>query len=281
MGTHPLKSRFAQAALPLEVAPAPFVAASGAERVVQLDIARDRRGERFRVWPGADANRLVVQGVDSRLHQLVMLVDEPKHRFLAEIPRWTVPDRPVVRKEGHRRWVAMETPGQKRHFLLGLDEAHLFIAQLPRGLSSVARARDALKSHDVTRAERDAPFRTIRQGEWFLVAIDAPRLAALDEVARRAPHLVAHQRGIAQTAGWRRAGRPHVADEVLLLRSDAVQPRLHGAAVAKAALVARPGVYVRGKVKHPDHATVEVKSWRLALPNAESFNQPAGVFWVD
>ncbi|MEW5740644.1 MAG: hypothetical protein AB1938_17075 [Myxococcota bacterium] len=281
MGTHPLQSRFAQAALPLEVAQAPFVPASGAERVVQLDIARDRRGERFRMWPGASTNRVVVQGVDRRLHQLVLLVDEPKHRFLAEIPRWTVPDRPVVRKEGHRRWVSMETPGQKRHFLLGLDEAHLFIAQLPRGLSSVDRAREALKGREVARAERDAPFRTIRQGEWFLIALDAPRVAALDDVARLAPHLVAHRRGIAQAALWNRAGRPHVADEVLVLRAEQLLARSVGEAVARSVALARPGVYVRGKVKHPDHATVELKSWRLALPNAESFHQPAGVFWVD
>lgn len=279
MGSHPLQSRFAQAALPLEVAPAPFARAVNAEAVVQLDIARDRRGERFRVWPGSGRCRVEVEGVDRRLQQLVLMVDEPKQTFEVEIGRWVVPDRPIVRRDGHRRWVLQETAGAKRHFLLGMDEAHLFIAQLPRGVSAVSSARELLKGRDVDRAERDAPFRTVRQGEWFLVALDAPRLAALDTLAEWRPELVSRRRGIAQAAGWARAGRPHVADELLVLRAGfhlGLPKHLVPPAVA-----AGPGVFVRGKLRHPDHATVELKSWRRALPNAEAFSQPSGVLWVD
>lgn len=270
MGSHPLQSRFAQAALPLEVAPAPFARAVGAEALVQLDIARDRRGERFRVE---------VEGVDRRLQQLVLMVDEPKQSFEVEIGRWVVPDRPIVRRDGHRRWVRQETAGAKRHFLMGLDEAHLFIAQLPRGVSAVASARELLKGRDVSRAERDAPFRTVRQGEWFLVALDASRSAAVDALAHARPALVRRRVGIAQAARWARAGRQHVADEVLVLGAGfhlGLPKHLVPPAVA-----AGPGVFVRGKLRHPDHATVELKQWRRALPNAESFSQPAGVLWVD
>lgn len=279
MGSHPLQSRFAQAALPLEVATAPFARALNAETLVQLDIARDRRGERFRVWPGGARCRVEVEGVDRRLQQLVLMVDEPKQTFEVEIGRWVVPDRPVVRELGHRRWILQETPGAKRHFLMGMDEAHLFIAQLPRGVSAVSSARELLKGRDVTRAERDAPFRTVRQGEWFLVALDPTRSAAVDTLVEARPGLVRRRVGIARAARWARAGRQHVADEVVVLR-----PHLHLSlprTLTAVALEARAGVFVRGKLRHPDHATVELKRWRLALPNTEAFSQPQGVFWVD
>ncbi|MEW6433192.1 MAG: hypothetical protein AB1730_16940 [Myxococcota bacterium] len=279
MGSHPLQSRFAQAALPLEVATVPFARAIGAEALVQLDIVRDRRGERFRLWPGGARCRIEVEGTDRRLQQLVLLVDEPKQSFEVEIGRWVVPDRPIVRREGHRRWVRHETEGAKRHFLMGLDEAHLFIAQLPRGVSTVARARELLRGPDVSRAERDAPFRTVRQGEWFLVALDPSRSLALDALAEARPTLVRHRVGIAEAARWARAGRQHVADDVLVLGAGfhlGLPKHLVPPAVA-----AGPGVFVRGKLRHPDHATIELKQWRRALPNAESFSRPAGVAWVD
>ena len=58
----------------------------------------------------------------------------------------------------------------------------------------------------------------------------------------------------------RRLGRPHVADEVLIVGGRA---------------------YVRGKVRHPDHATLELRAWRRALANTESFTQPEGIGFVD
>ena len=40
-------------------------------------------------------------------------------------------------------------------------------------------------------------------------------------------------------------------------------------------------VYVRGRVRHPDHATVVLRPWRRAIVNSESFTQPQGVGFVD
>lgn len=73
--------------------------------------------------------------------------------------------------------------------------------------------------------------------------------------------------GIAQAARLNRAGRPHVADEVVVLTPDGREDR--------------PRIYVRGAVRHPDHKTVEFFWFRRTVPNRERFAQPAGVFWID
>jgi hypothetical protein len=73
---------------------------------------------------------------------------------------------------------------------------------------------------------------------------------------------------------WRRlrvAGHPHAADELVVLAPGA-EP-MAGA------------VFVRGRVRHPDHATVGFRSWRRAVRNAEPTvdggARMPGVTWVD
>ncbi len=267
MSPRHLVTHFQKAQLPLELRDRPLFRGAGATDIVQLDVARpDRtqRHERFLIFTGADDNRVQVEGVDPRLRQLVLLVHEPRRRFETFVTTWQWRQKGeppnVVRKEKRGWFVESFTTDRKRHFLAGMDEQHLFIAQLPRGTSTVWGAHQALKSDEVRAAERGAFEKTQRQGEWFFVSLQPRELAEVEAEARGSLARVRRDVGIAEAAGIRRAGRPHLADEVLVISGRA---------------------YVRGRVRHPDHATIEFRPWRRALANTEAFEQPTGVGFVD
>lgn len=255
----PLVTRFAQAGLPLEHVDRPLF--RGGEDIVQFDIRRTARDEeRFRLWTGHPDNRVLVTTIDRARQQLIVLVHEARRRFEVEVSRHAPrPEGRLVRETKHARVFERFTDERKRHFLCGMDEQHLFIAQLPRAAPTVWAAHVALKGDDVRQAERRMPGRTLRQGEWFFVHPTPRELEAVDEAVRRAPHLVVRGQGIAQAARLPRVGRPHVADEVLVLKGN---------------------IYVRGHVRHPDHATLSLRGWRRTFGNTEA-SQPEGVAWVD
>jgi hypothetical protein len=274
-----LTHRFRDAALPLEVLATPLFdgRGRGVEDIVQIDIAktttRKNAGERFRIYQGHTQNRLEVLGTDQRLRQLVLFVEEPERAFELRIPkrRAAPPTDLVVLREEKRAWVVeRRTSGRARHFLCGMDEQHLFIALLPDRVTTVDGAHAALRPPELSRLERSAEKPTVRQGEWFFVAIPYAEVAEVEVLARKSLR-VRHATGIAEAGGIRRAGRAHVADEVVVL--DGVPNRL--------GLVERR-VYVRGSVRHPDHRTVTFPSWRRALANREEIEAPPpGIGWID
>lgn len=234
---------------------------------MQLDVRR--APERFLLWPGDEGNTLEVEGLDRDLRQLVLLVKEPRHTFEVELARWgkAPPGTQVVRQHGHRRWIRQETRPGKRHFLLGHDEAHLFIAQLPRGVSTVGEAHRVLKGQ-VDQLEATLGTRAVRQGEWFFLRAPASVQAALDE-----PHAAswlrrAWNRGLAQTAGWLRPGRQHLATSLSVV-------------VPGAPSSVPQGLYVRGEVRHPDHRTLRLVEWHRVVGNTEARAQVPGLSWVD
>lgn len=203
-----------------------------------------------------------VEGVDKHLQQLILMVHEPRRRFVTSVTKWNARERPrnTVSEDKRVWYVENFTDDSKRHFLAGMDEQHLFIAQLPRGTSTVWGAHQLLRSDELKRAERGAFEKTVRQGEWFFVSLLPRELAEVElEAGKHLTH-VRRDVGIAEAARLRRSGRPHIADEVLVLGER---------------------IYVRGRVRHPDHATVSLRPWRRAIVNTESFNQPQGVGFVD
>jgi hypothetical protein len=265
MDARSLVTHFNKARLPLEVTERSLVRGWGAAQIVQIDVVRPDRKvprERFRLFTGAQDNRVEVLNLDQHLRQLVLLVHEPRRRFVTFVSRWQRKDRPGnAISETKLGWqVENFTTDSKRHFLAGMDEQHLFIAQLPRATSTVWGAHGVLKGDEVRRAERGAFEKTLRQGEWFFISLLPRELREVEAEAAGSLAPVRKGVGIAEAAGWRRLGRPHVADEVLIVGSR---------------------VYVRGKVRHPDHATLELRAWRRALANTESFSQPEGIGFVD
>ncbi|HZA51154.1 MAG TPA: hypothetical protein VE549_10460 [Myxococcaceae bacterium] len=264
-----LVKRFAAAGLELEFASAPLLWPGQGEskEVFQLDVSRPNRHERFRLWSGHRENRFEVEGVDRTLQQLVMMVQEPRRRFEIEVSPWVElgPGTRVLRRNGRRRWIEQWTDPRKRHFLCGMDEAHYFNAQLPFGVSTVRGAHEILRAPELALVERHAPARTIRQGEWFFVAISHEEEA---EVARyAAKNLVQRSIGLAEAARIARPGRPHRADEVLVMRLPRHPEVLR--------------IYARGRVRHADHEPVVFKHWRRVIPNNEPRAQPFGVRWID
>jgi hypothetical protein len=274
LASHPLVRRFELAGLPLVLRDAPLVSArqATADQVVQIDISRlpagRRQDERFRLWLGATGNRVEVEGVERELSQLVLMIHEPRRRFEVAIgPFANVPvGARVVRKEGRRRWVEQWTSEAKRHFLCGKDEQHLFVAQLPKRVSTVRQAREALRNPHLDSVERGSPFRTVRQGEWFFVALTPAEEASVTaRVGARA--VVRRHAGLAQVARLGRRGRPHIAEETVALPDE---------------LGRELRVYVRGSVRHPDHRTVYFHAWRRVFANTEVQATAAqGVLWVD
>ncbi len=269
-----LASDFRAAGLPLELRSLPLSldAWAQASAIVQMDIAagslkrslarRDMvtNRERYRIYPGHETNVLEVMDVDDTTHQLVLRVDEPVRSMgLARDQLGpTPPDDDEIR--------TITTSGFARHFLLGMDESHLFIAQLPRLAMTVARARAALRPAALDALERDAPKPTLRQGEWFFVPLAEPEEQRIELLARRS-YRVLRKVGIAEAAGIHRIGRPHVAEELVLVPDPVTAVR---------------ATYVRGAVVHPDHRTIVLRTWHQVVPNTERLEVPVpGVEWYD
>jgi len=256
--THP----FAAVGLRLELPGRPL--APHSPEIFQMDVARPRGGETFRLWKGHESNVIRVTDADKDRRQVVLLVQEPPRAFEVAVrkrrravPPDEVRDLRLVR-ETSVHWVFERwTPSAMRRFLCGMDERHLFIAQFDGG-TSVKDAHRKLKPQAVLEADRSSPGRTLRQGEWFFVALAPDESRFLADRLRTVPYIV--RRG--DSLGGN--GRSHVADEVV--RTD------------------RERVYARGRVRHPDHQTLVLGEWRRVYRNAELRTSEVGangVFRVD
>jgi len=228
---------------------------------VVIDIGNDRHGEFFDIQAGdhADVEVLDVQPKDR--HLLLMV------RQLA--------DRPGL-------------PDTKDKFLCGHDERHWFVAGVPEKapVSTVVTAKEALKPDAVRDRERGKKGKRkkrlrrktdvfIRQGEWFF--IPAPEVKVNDKMIFTSEPI---SRG---------RGKPHMCEE--LYREDGTTVYVCGqhpnglttdeyrkllkanpdAAKWNWRTMARnPVVYVRGKVWHPDHATIRLDGWHRVEMNTEN-----------
>jgi len=289
-----LERKFEEAGLGLKVLSEPIRGGGGQiAEIVQLDIGRrlngSRRTEFFRVWKGNEGNRVEVLNIDKKLKQLVLLVHEPKREFEMEMrissyekkrlggDNWLnvwlfntgAKKEDVVRVTKSSVIMRQSTSSSKRHFLLGVDERQLFIAQLARGVSAVREAHASLGSTALTLAEGKQRGRTKRQGEWFFLNVSAAECETLRSAAKKG--LV--QKKVPIGTG----GNPHVADELVHITPKLLR---HGFSVH-----GRDDVYVRGKIRHVDHKTISFKAWRKVIRNNEggggSSSPSSGVFWID
>jgi hypothetical protein len=231
-------------------------------RRIVLDIGRDKHGEFFeiRTAPGSD-------------QEIVVLNVEPREKHLLLLSR----------QFGERGQVLA-----KQKFLCGHDERHWFVAAIPENepVSTVAEAKIALKPEGVRTREgllgvsRRASFRRrnaafTRQGEWFFVP------AAL----KANPLLVLKNEPLSRGNG----GKPHWAEEGYRSGGDTVYvsakystgltaeeyARLPASERNASFNVMKRGatVFVRGKITHPDHATVMLKGWHQVFMNTESHSR--------
>jgi hypothetical protein len=186
-----------------------------------------------------------------------------------------------------RHLVLLDRGGEKaQRYLCGHDERHWFVAGVPAGAATVQRALDALQPQPV----RDAVLRAglgrgrrhrrhneafLRQGEWFFL----PRpdfLVPEDAVLRDEP--LVRGRGKAHRVEFlvRFGGETVFVNDQFpdgLTSSQLAQLRKRDIEKANALpwrqMRRNPTVYARGRVRHPDHATLHLPGWHRVVVNAE------------
>lgn len=234
-----------------------------------LDVRRDARGEYFEIRAGQEIDVAVTDLRPRERHALV----------LARNVRTGVKDK----------------------FLCGHDERAWFVAAVPNdpGVASVPAAMEALKPREVREVQerlgvaprerarrRNAAY--LRQGEWFF--IPAPHRVF-------EPALIHRHEILSRGTG----SKPHVAEEAVRTAGEVVYvSRLAPMGLTqeqyKALLDRDPkarkvswrtarrdaDVYVRGRIRHPDHATIVLPYWHLVRMNTEHRSRAmAHVVFVD
>jgi hypothetical protein len=216
-----------------------------------------------------------VQASDAKMRQVVLTVKEPKTTFVVEVPKYMVnPRDKVLRtfKNGRTVEVERQTPEGTRHFLCGVDERnHPFIAQLSRAATSIKAAHELLKPAEVrgmqvkghgknSKVKARNKKAVLRQGEWFLIPLNITEQAEIEAYAKK--HGVVRN----QPLGGR--GKPHTADETILMP-------------LKKPAVGNPQLYMRGKLRHVEHDTLDFPHWVKVIRNLEAGGATAGATWVD
>ncbi len=250
-------AQFDRANVPIAVSPEPLNrAVRDGHRIVQMDIDRARgRRERIRIYvPDDDAVDVRVLGIDRDLRQVVVMVKEAERTFVERV--W---DR-LQRKNVD---VVRKSPSERRRFLVGMDEGHLFVAQLTSQATTVRQAHEGLRPSAVPTGRAARRQKVVRQGEWFFVPANE------DEARRVEDHVRAY--GVVRDVGIggpsRGRGRPHVVSESVMLRHVPKDP------------TSATTEYVRGRVLHPDHKVVHLAAWHRVRMNTE--DRTVNAQWVD
>ncbi len=238
-----------------------------------IDIGHDRRGEYFDIQADDDAD-VEVLDVQPKDRHLLLMVRQPA-------------DRP-------------HQPDTKDKFLCGHDERHWFVAGVPERapVSTVVTAKVALKPDLVRdreqgkRGKRKKRLRRkadvfIRQGEWFFIS--APdiqvdkKLILTSEPIRRGrgkPHMCEELYRDGGTTVYACSHHPNglTTDEYRkLVKANTDAAKWNWRTMAR-----NPVVFVRGKITHPDHATIRLDGWHRVAMNTENQSRAmASVAFLD
>jgi hypothetical protein len=222
---------------------------------ISIDIRRDKDGEYFLLRANEDNKNMQVFAVDV----------QPRDRHLL-----------LCVKDGK----------DKSKFLCGHDERHWFVAAIPETepVHDVKSAKTALKPEEVRalvvpskHANKRKNKGFIRQGEWFFVPVEKPPILSWkDRILKNEP--------MVRNDG----GKPHYAEELIRYGGEDVMVcRRYRSGLTDgeyAELISRqpdaknlgwtrmrrnPEVYVRGKIRHSDHATITLDGWHRVHMNTE------------
>jgi hypothetical protein len=254
MDTNRLDIKFARIGARLKITDRPTRRTSS---VISLDVQTDRKGEFFEIIrPLGTEAEIAVLDVQPADRHLLLLVREGK---------------------------------DKSKFLCGHDERHFFVAGIPESapVGTVRQAKEALKPAEVQTAQarkrlkakvrnrrKNAAF--IRQGEWFFLPV---------------PGFVVDEKLVLRHEPLRRGngGKPHWAEFCYRTGGETVyvcSRHPNGVSVAQyksilagnpkakgwcwRTMQRNPGVYVKGRIRHPDHATITLHGWHRVVMNTES-----------
>ena len=231
-----------------------------------VDVVTDRRGERFSLGIREDAS-LEVLAFGKRTPHLLLLG---------------------------------RANGEKPRYLCGLDDGHWFVAAIPEvtPVSSVSDAMLALRPEIPVGGGQPSVRKRLaarasvvlrRQGEWFFHPAPAfdpgrtpiRRWEPLRRGAGSTPHLAWEGVRTGGTTVWvpisigrtgaqaadahRQVGhlnRPH--DEDAMRRLERRYPSWTWRPMTR-----DPELYVRGPIRHPDHATLRLREWHRVYLNTE------------
>jgi len=223
---------------------------------LSLDMQSDRKGEFFEIaQPATDVEIAVldVQPIDRHLLLLLVRENAEKHKFLC----------------GH-------------------DERHWFVAGIPEKapVGTVRQAKEALKPAEVRSVQalkglsvkasnrhKNAAF--IRQGEWFFLpvgdmAIDWKLVLPNEPLSRGGgskPHWAefCYRTGGETVYVCSRYPNGVVEAHHKVILSSSPKAKAWGWRTMRR----NPGVFVRGRIRHADHATIILRTWHQVLMNTE------------
>jgi len=208
--------------------------------------------EQFRIFKG-QGNDVRVLDYDKKKEQVLLFVKEPKRTFTS------LSYDPLLKKNVE---IKQETPDHIRRYLMGMDERHYFISELPdkQGkINSIDDAHRVLKPSEVKDRVKHKKDPIQRQGEWFFVAATPAELLLIDEKLAFSAKLSPLQYDVA--IGTR--GKPHTAQ--YLLRID-------------------KNIFIKGTVRHVDHAKKTFSTWQRVFRNTENIavqSRNAVLGWID
>jgi hypothetical protein len=274
--------------------------------IFQMDVGRKvngtRRTEWFEIWPGHVENKIQILDIDHKLNQLLLMVHEPEREFETEekkqTGKWaTKPERRreqlaeqrgiKVRETETHFIITEKTLSTVRHFLMGVDERQLFVAQLTEGVTNINVARSLL-GNTVRFHEGVRKMSPKRQGEWFFLKATQKQEDLIELFIQKNKTWIIKKASIGQYAG-RNSGNPHTADELVMISHDQEEiERLGMTKWAKKRNPRRAGIpirlnhcYVRGAIRHIDHKTIKYSHWYQVVLNNEGDTASATQSWID
>jgi hypothetical protein len=197
-------------------------------------------GQYFIIYPGTET-MIEVLNVNKEFKQLILMVREPERSMTFETRRWDNELRKAVTDIN-----TIKNEAEIRHFLIGHDEGHLFVARLNKNISTVEQAHKTLMPFEL-RNKPKSYYK--RQGEWFFVPINGLVIP---------PETIVETKDLQIGTGRGHRAQYHV--------------KVDGA------------TFVKGSISHPDHKTLTLKDWHRVYSNNESRTKqviPSGLTWID
>ena len=215
------------------------------DKIFQMTIDSGKK-ERFRIFKGVD-NDVRVLDYDKKKNQVLLFVKEPKRTFTTvEYDRTSHKNIETTRT----------TPDFIRRYLMGKDETHLFISELPDGqgkINDISDAHRSLRPFEVKDRKKRKSVKIKRQGEWFFIEATPSELIDINANIK----FVEQRKSLPIEQG----GNAHIVE--YLLKIDEV-------------------IFIKGKVRHADHHTQEFLTWQRVFKNTEKRDNNARFGrWVD